>query len=135
MLHIVCSYALDASNSFIMVYGESHCPSKIFAEVVYSQEMHETDEIYHMGVLRYVMNSTVSHTSEQSTTGRSVSFTLNAIGSIFECLHPVTSYRLYSTLLCSMGSELWSLTKNGAEHLRTSSLNTIHGSRPSYNQS
>ena len=42
-------------------------------------------------------------------------FALNAIGSRFGCLHPCTSFKLYSSLCIPIllyGCELWSLTKS-----------------------
>ena len=75
--------------------------------------MEEADEVHHLGILRTVSLSTISRTTERCTAGRSGFFALNNVGSRFGCLHPVTSYRLYSTLcfpIVLYGSELWSVT-------------------------
>ena len=64
---------------------------------------------HHLGILRSVFNSTISRTAECSVVGWSAFFALNAIGSIFGCLHPITSNRLYSALSLPVmlyGSEL-----------------------------
>ena len=79
-----------------------------------SEKVRKADEVHHLGILWSVSFSTLSCTAERSTTGRSAFFALNAVGSRFSCLHPITSYKLYSTLSIPIGmlygSELWSLT-------------------------
>ena len=76
----------------------------------------------------------MSHTTERNTAGRSAFFTLNAVGSRFGCLHPVTSHKLYSALsihIMLYGSELWSLTNTELNILecthRIKILRTIQG--------
>ena len=55
------------------------------------------------------------------------------VGSRFGCLHPVTSYRLYSTLslpIVLYGCELWTLSKTESlmlEHVHRKILRTIQG--------
>ena len=76
---------------------------------------------------------TMSRTTEWSTAGRSAFFALNAVGSRFGCLHPITSYKLYLTLsipIMLYGSELWSLTStelNILERTHLKILRTIQG--------
>ena len=95
--------------------------------------MQEVDEVHHLGILRSVSFSTLSRTTERSTAGRSAFFALNAVGSRFGCLHPITSYKLYSTLsipIMLYGSELWSLTStelNILERTHRKILRTIQG--------
>ena len=58
--------------------------------------------------------STAQRTSEHCSAGRSAFFGLNAIGSRFGCLHPVTILRLYKTYsqpVLLYGCELWSITQ------------------------
>ena len=65
------------------------------------------------GILRSVSLSTIFRTTERSTVGKSAFFALNTVGSRFGCLHPITSYGVYSTLCLPImlyGSELWSLS-------------------------
>ena len=95
--------------------------------------MQEADEMHHLGILRSVSFSTLSRTTERSTAGRSAFFALNAVGSRFGCLHPVTLYKLYLTLsipIMLYGSELWSLTStelNILERTHRKILRTIQG--------
>ena len=110
-------YNLNASKSFIMVFGEfprSRTRARSLREWhLGSKKVQEADEVHHLGILRSVSFSAMSHMTEQSTAGRSAFFALNAVGSRFGCLHPITSYKLYSTLsipIMLYGSELWSLT-------------------------
>ena len=62
-----------------------------------------------------VYHALIFHTLRTSTeccsAGRCAFFALNAIGSRFGCLHPLTSFRLCSSLCVPIliyGSELWS---------------------------
>ena len=70
--------------------------------------------------------------SRRCAAGRSAFFALNAVGSTFGCLHPVTSYRLYSTLslpIMLYGCELWTTSKTESlilEHIHRKILRTIH---------
>ena len=143
MLNIVHSYAgkwrynLNACKSFIMVFGESprsRTQARSLREWhLGSEKVQEVDEVHHLGILRSVSFSTLSRTTERSTAGRSAFFALNAVGSRFGCLHPVTSYKLYSTLsipIMLYGSELWSLTStelNILERTHRKILPTIQG--------
>ena len=60
-------------------------------------------------------------------------YALNAVGSRFGCLHPITSHKLYSMLsipIMLYGSELWSLTStelNILERTHCKFLCTIQG--------
>ena len=130
-------YNLNASKSFIMVFGESP-RSRTQARSLQewhlgSEKMQEADEAHHLGILRSVSFSTMSSTTERSTAGRSAFFTLNAVGSRLGCLHPVTSHKLYSALsipIMLYGSELWSLTNtelNILECTHRKILRTIQG--------
>ena len=143
MLNIVHSYAgkwrynLNANKSFIMVFGESP-RSKTQARSLWewhlgNEKVQEADEVHHLGIRRSVYYSTLSRTTERSTAGRSAFFALNAVGSRFGCLHPITSYNLYSTLsipIMLYGYELWSLTGtelNILERTHRKILRTIQG--------
>ena len=55
--------------------------------------------------------STAQRTSERCSAGRSAFFGLNAIGSRFGCLHPVTILRLYCLPVLLYGCELWNVTQ------------------------
>ena len=61
-------YNLNASKSFVMVYGESPCPR---TQARSSQRWHigneaveETDEIHYLGILRSFFLSTIFSTTE-----------------------------------------------------------------------
>ena len=111
MLDIVSHYAsqwhyrLNSSKSVILVFGESPRSRPLTRSsrqwLLAGQQLQGVDEHHHLGILRSVHYSTLAHTSERCAAGRSAFFALNAVGSRFGCLHPVTSYRLYSTLFPS----------------------------------
>ena len=68
-----------------------------------------------MGILRSLSNSSRPKIAERCSAGRSAFFSLNSLGSRFGCLHPITSFRLYSSLslpILIYGSELWNLSKS-----------------------
>ena len=101
-------YQLNSSKSVILVLGESPRSRSLARSnrqwLLAGQQLQEVDEHHHLGILRSVHHSTLVRTSERCAAGRSAFFALNAVGSRFGCLHPVTSYRFYSTLYlsCSM---------------------------------
>ena len=121
MLNIVSSYALvwryefTAQKSSVLVIGESLLPRQLARPkrcwYIFNPEK---DEQKLLGILHSVPFSTVTHTVERCSAGRSAFFALNAIGSRFECLLPLTSYHLYCSLCIPIllyGCELWFLTK------------------------
>ena len=143
MLDIVSHYASqwhyrpNSSKSVILVFGESP-RSRAFARsnrqwLLAGQQLQEVDEHHHLGILRSVHYSTLARTSERCAAGRSAFFALNAVGSRFGCLHPVTSHRLYSTLslpIMLYGCELWSISKTESlmlERVHRKILRTIQG--------
>ena len=124
MLSIVHSYArkwryqLNESKSVVMVFGEASVTRRrerlsrkwILGDVAIS----EVDETHHLGILRSVSSSTVDRTNERASAARSAFFALNAVGSRFGCLHPLTSLKLYQALCLPImlyGAEIWSFTK------------------------
>ena len=118
MLNIVSSYALrwryqlNLEKSTIMVFGESNCTRKWYLS---GSEIQEADLQHHLGILRSVLNSSIHQTNERCSAARSAFFALNAVGSQFGCLHPITTHRLYSTLCLPIlvyGAELWVLPKS-----------------------
>ena len=143
MLDIVSHYAsqwryqLNNSKSVILVLGESPRSRSLARSnrqwILAGQQLKEVDEHHHLGVLRSVHHSTSARTSERCAAGRSAFYALNAVGSRFGCLHPVTSHRLYSTLslpILLYGCELWSLTKTELlmlERVHRKILRTIQG--------
>ena len=142
MLHIVSHYAsqwryqLNSCKSMILVFGESP-RSRAQARsnrqwFLAGQKLQEVDEHHHLGILRSVHHSTLARTSERCAAAQSTFFALNAVGSRFGCLHPVTSYRLFSTLSLPImdGCELWSISKTGSlmlERVHRKILRTIQG--------
>ena len=143
MLDIVSHYAsqwryrLNSSKSVILVFGESS-RSRALARssrqwLLAGQRLQEVDEHHHLGILCSVHYSTLARTSERCAAGRSAFFALNAVGSRFGCLHPVTSYRLYSTLslpIMLYGCELWTISKTESlmlERVHRKILRTIQG--------
>ena len=78
----------------------------------------------------WVLCSSILRTTEHCSAGRCA---LNAFGSRFGCLHPLTSFRLYSFLCVPIliyGSELWSLTSSEVtmlERVHWEILRTIQG--------
>ena len=111
-------YQLKGIKSVVMVFGKAlrtrereraRCTWKLGESF-----LREVDEQHHLGMLRSVANSTVSHLNERATAARSVFFALNSVGPCFGCLHPLTSLKLYQSLclpLLLYGSELWCITK------------------------
>jgi hypothetical protein len=143
MMDIVATYAnkwqyqLNANKSSVMVLGES-TKTRLSARSVRKwyigqDEISETDEQHHLGILRTVFSSTIHRTLERCTSARSSFFALNSIGSRFGCLHPLTSYRLYQTLCIPIllyGAEIWTLSKvelNMLERVHRKILRTIQG--------
>ena len=104
MLNIITHYAntwrykLNASKSSILVIGESKRSRTQNRQTrswhVCGDPIPEKDTQHHLGILRSV---SPQRTSERCSAGRSAFFGLNAIGSRFGCLHPVTILRLYKT--------------------------------------
>ena len=105
MLDLVAIYAdkwqyqLNADKSSVMVLGES-AKTRLSARTsrkwyIGQEEISETDEQHHLGILRSVLTSTIHRTSERCSAAGISFFALNSIGSRFGCLHPLTSYRLY----------------------------------------
>ena len=143
MLDIVSHYAsqwhyqLNSSKSVILVFGESP-RSRALARpnrqwFLAGQKLQEVDEHHHFGILRSVHHSTLARTSERCAAAWSAFFALNAVGSRFGCLHPVTSYKLYSTLslpIMLYGCELWSISETESQMLKRvhrKILRTIQG--------
>ena len=143
MLDITSNYALlwryqfNASKSAILVFGESpisrkrNRPSRKW--LLGGDEIPECDTHSHLGILRTVLPSSVHRTIARCSSARSAFFALNAVGSRFGCLHPCTSFKLYSSLCIPIllyGCELWSLTKSEVtmlERVHCKILRTIQG--------
>ena len=90
-------YQLNCSKSVILVLGESpssRAPAKSNRQwLLAGQQLQEVDKHHHLVILRSVHHTTMARTSKRCAAGRSAFFALNAVGSRFGCLHPVTSYR------------------------------------------
>ena len=143
MLDLVATYAdkwqyqLNADKSSVMVLGESAktrlsaCSSRKW--YIGQEEISETDEQHHLGILRSVLTSTIHRTSERCTAARRSFFALNSICSRFGCPHPLTSYQLYQTLCIPIllhGAEIWTVSKvelNMSEWVHWKILRTIQG--------
>ena len=123
MLDIVSSYALmwryglNAQKSSILVFGESHTSRRFNRTtrkwLVDGATIPECDTQKHLGILRTVHTTSLHRTVERCTAGRSAFYALNSVGSRFECLHPLTSLKLYTSFCIPIllyGCELWSLT-------------------------
>ena len=123
--------------SSVLVIGESLLARRLARPkrcwYIQGTPIPEKDEQKHLGILHSVSFSTVARTVERCSDGRSAFFALNAIGSRFGCLHPLTSYHLYCSLCIPIllyGCELWSLTKAEVvilEHVHRKILRTIQG--------
>ena len=120
MLDIVAAYAtkwryqLNPEKSVVMVYGEISRSRASRKWTLGVTEITECDEQLHLGVLRTVHSTSIHRTNRSCSAGRSAFFALNAVGSRFGCLHPLTSFRLYQAIslpILLYGSELWTLTK------------------------
>jgi len=130
-------YQLNADKSSVMVLGES-AKTRLSARssrkwYIGQEEINETDEQHHLGILRTVFTSTIHRTSERCTTARSSFFDLNSIGSRFGCLHPLTSYRLYQTLCIPIllyGAEISSDQEMDSEVIQTSEVRIPNGDLP-----
>ena len=130
-------YQLNADKSSVMVLRQSTKARQSARSVrkwyIGQDEIRETDEQHHLGILRTVFTSTIYRTSERCTSARSCFFALNSIGSRFGCLHPLTSYRLYQTLCIAIllySAEIWTLSKvelNMLERVHRKILRTIQG--------
>ena len=112
-------HQLNLDKSTIMVFGESN-PTRTSARLqrkwyLSGSQIQEADHQCHLGILRSVLNSSIHQTNERCSAARSAFFALNAVGSRFGCLHPITTHRLYSTLYLPIllyGAELWILPKS-----------------------
>lgn len=112
-------YQFNSAKSAILVFGES-TKSRLSARCnrawhVGPDTIQEQDSYIHLGILRSVSNSNSSRTASRCASGRSAFFALNSIGSRFGCLHPSTSFRLYSSLCLPIllyGAELWVPSKS-----------------------
>ena len=142
MLDIVAAYAdkwqyqLNPDKSSVMVLGESaktRLSARSSRRWYIGQEISETNEQHHLGILHTVLTTTIHRTSERCTAAGSSFFALNSIGSRFGCLHPLTSYQLYQTLCIRIllyGAEIWTLSKvelNMLERVHEKILRTIQG--------
>ena len=129
-------YKINPTKSAILVFGESS-PSR--AKLRPTRNWHlgtsvvvESDQIRHLGIIRALQSSTIGRTNERAFAGRSA-FGLNVLGSRFGCLHPSTSYRLYSTFpipIMLYGSEIWKITNSEVlllERVHRKILRTIQG--------
>ena len=125
LLNIVSSHALrwryqlNPEKSTIMVFGESNrtrSSARLQRKWYLSgSQIQEADHQHHLGILHSVLNSSIHWTNERCSAARSAFFALNAVGSRFGCLHPITTHRLYSTLCLPIllyGAELWVLPKS-----------------------
>ena len=134
---LIWQYQRNVDKSSVMVFGEtakvrlSACSSRKW--YVGGEEISETDEQHHMGILRTVFTSTIHRTTERCTAARSSFFALNSIASRFGCLYPMTSYWLYQTLcnpILLYCAEIWTLSKfelNTLERVHQNILRTIQG--------
>ena len=102
----------------VMVLGETSRTRRLARSArkwtLGDEVLKEVDEQHHLGILRTVFNSTIHHTNERATAGRSTFYALNTVGSCFGRLHPLTSLKFYQALCLPLplyGSELWTLTK------------------------
>ena len=130
-------YEFNAQKSSVLVMGESPMSRKIARPkrrwYIQGSSIPEKDQQKHLGILQTVSFSTVTRTVERCSAGRSAFYALNAIGSRFGCLHPLTSYHLYCSLCIPIvlyGCELWSLTKSEIvilERVHRKILRTIQG--------
>ena len=143
MLHIVSSYAslwryeFNAQKSSVLVLGESPSSRQTARAKrhwhIQGFAVQEQDNQKHLGILQSVSFSTVTRTVERCSAGRSAFYALNAIGSRFGCLHPLTSFHLYRSLCIPImlyGCELWSVTKTEIsilERVHHKILRTIQG--------
>ena len=124
MLDIVSIYAdewrykFNASKSAILVFGESpssrrtNRPARTWH--ISRAAIPEKDTHKHLGILRTVSQSNLPRIIKRCKAGRSAFFALNAVGSRFGCLHPLTSLKLYKSLCLPVmlfGCELWSPNK------------------------
>ena len=130
-------YQLNSSKSVILVLGESP-RSRALARsnrqwMLAGQQLQEVDKHHHFGIQHSVHHSTLARTSERCAAGQSAFFALNPVSSRFGCLHPITSYRLYSTLslpIMLYGCELWTISKTESlmlERVHRKILRTIQG--------
>ena len=126
MLNIVSNYAtrwryqLNPDKSAVMVFGESsrsRSSGRLNRKWYLSNSLiHETDHQHHLGILRSVLNSTIHCTNERCSAARRAFFALNAAGSRFGCLHPITIPTesippSVSPFSSTVHAELWALPK------------------------
>ena len=108
MLDITSNYArlwyyqFNASKSAILVFGESPVSRRRNRSsrkwLLDGDEIPECDTHSHLGILCSVLPSSVHRTTEWCSSAQSAFFALNAVGSRFGCLHPCSSFELYSSL-------------------------------------
>ena len=137
MLDITSNYALlwryqfNASKSAVLVFGDPRKRNHSSQQLLLGGDViPECDTYSHLGILRSVLPLSVHRTTERCSSARSALFALNAVSSRFGCLHPCTSFKLYSSLCIPIllyGCKLWSLTKSEVTMLERVILRTIHG--------
>ena len=130
-------YKINPTNSAVLVFGESS-PSRAKLRptrnwYLGTSIVAESDQIRHLGIIQSVQSSTIGSTNERASAGRSAFFGLNMLGSRFGCLHPSTSYRLYSTFsipIMLYGSEIWKITNSEVlllERVHRKIVRTVQG--------
>ena len=112
-------YQFNSSKSGVMVFGESSCsrpaPRNSRSWILGSSSISEVDDYHHLGILRSLSNSSRPKIVERCSAGCSAFFSLNAVGSRYSCLYPITSFRLYSSIslpILIYGSELWTSSQS-----------------------
>ena len=97
-------YQLNAQKSSILVFGKSPISWKQNRTnrkwLLSGTVIPERNTQHHLGILhRTVHSSSISRTIEHCSAGKSAFF---AVGSMFGCLHPTTSFRLYFSFCISI---------------------------------
>ena len=128
-------YQLNAQKSSILVFGKSPVSWKQNRTnrkwLLSGTVIPERNTQHHLGILhRTVHSSSIGRTIERCSAGKSAFF---AVSSMFGCLHPTTSFRLYFSFCISIllyGCELWSVTASEItmlERVHRKILRTIQG--------
>ena len=141
MLDIVATYArkwryrFNANKSWVLVFSQTlklRDSRKWF--IGPSCQVKEADEVRHLGILHSVHVTTVHRTNDRASPGRSAFFGLNALSARCGCLHPLTGYKLFSSLclpIMLLSSEVWCITETELlflERVHRKILCTILGS-------
>lgn len=99
-------YSFNTAKSCILVFGESSRSRSMARQsrswLLSGAPISEADSVKHLGITMSVSGSSLLHTSRAISQARSSFFALQAMGSRFGCVHPLTALKLVKALPLSL---------------------------------